>query len=85
MAHTRLALVAVAALLPVAANPVVRAAPGASSHRATTLSVEQVGPKFLLSAWSPHTRISASVTIPIRITSKELEVEELGPKYLLGS
>lgn len=83
MAYTRLALISAGALLLAAANPVATAI--ASPSLATTLSVEQLGPKFLLSSQSAHTWVIASATIPIPIDAKTLEVEELGPKYLLGS
>ena len=85
MTHSRLATVALAVAMLIAATPAL-----AGNRRATpvtdkTLQVERLGPKHLLGAGSPRTRSITSTTRTIPINLRTLNVEELGPKYLLRS
>jgi hypothetical protein len=85
MTHSRLATVALATAMLIAATPALAGNGRATPVTDKTLQVERLGPKHLLGAGSPQTRSITSTTRTIPITLRTLNVEELGPKYLLGS
>jgi hypothetical protein len=85
MTRSRLAIVALAAAMLIAAAPALAGNGGSTPVTDKTLQMEQLGPKYLLGGGSPRTRSTTPTPGTIPITSKNLLVEELGPKYLLGS
>ena len=84
MTHSRLATVALTAVMLIAATPALAGNGGATPVTGKTLQVEQLGPKYLLDTGSSRTRSITSTRRTILVTLRTLEVEELGPKYLLG-
>jgi len=84
MTNTRLATLAITAVLLIAAAPALSANGGTPPVTAKTLHVEQLGPKHLLAPRSTRIASTTSTARIIPITARDLLVEELGPKYLLG-
>lgn len=84
MPRSRLAWIAITAVLSIGATPALAGNRGATPVDGKTLRLEQLGPKFLLSPRSTRIRPTASAKRIYPITARTLLVEEFGPKYLLG-
>jgi hypothetical protein len=90
MTHSKLATIALAIAILVAAAPALAAGGRAPSITPKTLLEEQLGPKYLLgprTTWQAITRRDVTERTTTRvtpITAKTLQMDQLGPKHLLG-
>jgi len=84
MSRSRLAWIAITALLFIGPTPALAGHIGATPRGGKALQSEQPGPEFLLAPRSTPIRPTTPTKRIFPITARTLLVEEFGPKYLLG-
>ncbi len=82
MTHNRLATVAFAAVMLIAAAPAL-AGSAAGQVTPRTLLIEELGPKYLLTKGAHWPRVRDFQKVARPRTDDALQLEQLGPKYLL--
>jgi hypothetical protein len=84
MTHNRLATVAFAAAMLIAAAPALAGSAGAGQVTPRTLLIEELGPKYLLTKGAHWPRVRDFQKVARPRTDDALQLEQLGPKYLLA-